>query len=228
MKKKTFIKHLKNVRNFTKFFIIFAILLFIFLYIIFKNSIINVFIKIINNMGINYINYLNIYEGFLLPFKLIFYIWVFILGIIFIISFFIFIENNYFNFYFLGSLPLIIYGNFKYLIPLSWKNLYSIKPISGMYLITSNEILNFIINVNLCGFIIFYLPFLFIILYVYQIISQIIFNKIKKYWNFLSIIISGIIAPGDMVSHIVMSLLMILVFNILWLIVLIYNKLKSL
>ena len=215
MKKKTFIKHLTHLRNFIQYFILFGIFLFFFMYICFKHKIINFFIKIINSMGVEYINYSHIYEGFFLIFKLIFYLWSFLLLIILITAFFIFIEEKIVAFYFLFSLPFLLYVNFKYLIPLSWKNLYSIIPIPGNYFITLQEILNFIININLCGCIVFYLPLLIIVLYVYKILPENTFKKIEKYWYFLSIVISGIVAPADIISHLVMSIFMILVFKIL-------------
>jgi sec-independent protein translocase protein TatC len=227
MKKQTFIQHLTNLRNFIKYFILFGIFLFFIMYIFLKHKIIDLFIRIINSMGVEYINYVSIYEGFFLIFKLIFYLWGLLLIIIFITAFFIFIEEKIFAFYFLFSLPFLLYVNFKYLIPLSWKNLYVIKPVIGNYFITLQEILNFIININLCSCIVFYLPLLIILLYLYKIISEDIFKKIEKYWYFLSILISGIIAPADMVSHLVMTIFMILIFKILLVVLLIFKKWKS-
>jgi sec-independent protein translocase protein TatC len=212
--KRTFTGHLKVLRNFLYTLSIFSVVLFLLIYIFFKTNLINLFIINLKNMGIDHLHYLNIYDGFLLPFKLTFYLWAFILLIIIITSFLLFIEAKLIYLYFLISLPLILYMNFTYLIPLSWKNFYNIIPVYGSYFITLQEILNFIFVINLCGFVIFYLPFLFIILYTYHIISEKIFNKIKKYWIFISVVVSGVIAPADILSHLIMSLLMVVIFNI--------------
>lgn len=225
MKKRTFIGHLQIIKDFLKIFGIFSIFLFIIIYIFFKSQIIYFFIKMLNNMNINHIYYLNIYDGFLFPIKLTFYLWIFLLLIIFITGFLFFLEEKILNFYFLVSLPIILYINFNYLIPISWKNFYNILPIAGSYFITLKEITNFIFTINLCGFVIFYIPFFFIILYIYKIISEKIFHQVKKYWCLISVIISGIIAPADVFSHIIMSLFMILMFYILLYITLFVKKL---
>lgn len=207
--------HLRILRKFIYIFLIFIIGSFPLMYILLKNKIIYLFVKVLKSMDIKYINYLSVYDGFLLPLKLLFYLYIFLLIIIFIVMCFIFLEMNIINIYFLGLLPMIIYGNFKYLIPISWKNFYYITPLYGNYFITIKEVLNFIFIINLCGFIIFYMPFIFIVLYCCNIISENFFNIIKKYWWFISIVISGIIAPADIISHIIMSIFMILIFHIL-------------
>ena len=227
MKKKTFIEHLGNLRTFVYFFMIFALLLFLILYIFFKNQIIHLFVKLLKSMEITNINYLHIYDGFLLPLKLVFYLSSFLLIIIIIICFLIFIEEKILNIYFLSSLPIILYINFAYLIPISWKSFYHITPILGSYFITLGEILNFIIHINLCGLMIFYLPLFLIILYAYKIISEKAFKKVERYWCFISVIISGIMAPADIISHLLMSIFMIIVFYLLLFIITFLKKIQK-
>lgn len=215
MIKKTFIEHLTVIKKFFTYFLCGFLGFFLFIYLFLYEYIYILFINLLKSMAIESINYMSIYEGLFLPIKLSFYISIFVFLIIFFISFMIFINVKQLLLYFLISLPIVLYINFTYLIPITWKSFFAIKPLSGVYFITINEVLEFIFSINLCGLSVFYIPTIIVILNKYQIMPNKIFNSIKKYWKFISILISGFLAPGDILSHLVMSFFMIIYFYFL-------------
>jgi sec-independent protein translocase protein TatC len=215
MMKRTFLEHLKIVKKFFIYFLYSFVIFFFITYILLYKYINIFFLDLLKNIKIDIINYTSIYDGFFIPIKLSFYFTTLIFIIIFLTSFLIFIDLNRIALYFLISLPIILYINFKYLIPITWKSFFSIAPIMGKYFITVNEIFDFALNISICTMSVFYMPTILVILYKYKIIPPKIFTSIKKYWILISIFISGILAPADIISHLVMSLSMIIYFYIL-------------
>ena len=217
MKKKTFLQHLKLLRKFCGGVIIFFLLIFCCCYFILKNKILNLFIKVLQLLEIHHLIYFNIYDGFLLPLKLSLYISIFFSSLLLLVGLLMVLEIFYKSFFLLIlPLPLCFLIIFKYLIPITWQYFYSISPIYGVYMVNITDVLAFIYSMIICGLVAFYVPLILFLLYTMGIISLEIIKKIRGYWAFTAIVISGILAPADVLSHILMSSIMILFFEILY------------
>lgn len=213
---KPFFQHLFILRRICIIITIFFLFIFGLNYILLKKYIINIFVNFIHNtLQIPPIIYFSVYDGFLIPFKLMLYI-SFIFSFILLCCILFFLLKLASGVILLVSFPLCVFGISKYFIPIVWKSFYSIIPIYGSYMVNLPDVFSFVKDMFICGLITFYTPFVIFFLYYAKILSLKILNIIRKFWIFTSILISGIFAPADIISHLVMSFIMILLFESLF------------
>jgi len=217
IKKKTFLQHLIILRRCCGGLLVFFLLIFCLCYFFLKNTINNLFIQMLNLLKINQLIYFNIYDGFLLPLRLSLYISLFFSSVLLLIGVLIFLEIFYKSFFLLIlPLPFCLWIIFKYLIPITWEYFYHMTPIHGTYVVNGPDVIDFIFSMVVVGLGAFYLPVFIFLLYNLGIISPLLIKKIRKYWAFTAIVVSGILAPADILSHLMMSSIMIVLFEILY------------
>jgi sec-independent protein translocase protein TatC len=227
-KHKSFLEHLKLLCNLLLFVGVLFLLIFIVIYVFLKKPLLNLLMEYIKNtLNIPIVIYLNIYDSFFIPIRISFYISCVITFTILMIGLLIFGNILLGGLFLLLPLPFCFYGIFKYLIPLTWKSFYNLHIPFAFYLGNLQDVLNFILHMTICGLLTIYIPFFILTLYYLKLIPSVIMSAIRKYWIFISIIVSGFLAPGDVLSHLLMSLTMVLMFETLFFLLTIVKKFRK-
>jgi sec-independent protein translocase protein TatC len=214
--KKTFIEHLKLLRIICIGVIICFCIIFCLCFFFLKPYLIIYFTKYIKILHIHQIIYFSVYDGFFLPLILAFFLSLYVSFLLLLISLSVILEILSYNILFLITWHIYLYIIFIYIIPMLWKYFFVIEPICGLYMANIHDILLFILQTITCCCIVLYTPIIIYILYFLKIFSFRIINIIRQYWIFISIVIGGIFAPADVLSHIIMSFCMICIFEILF------------
>lgn len=213
---KFFLEHLALLRYLCMGILgMFMLILFLCIFV-FQLRINSIFMGLISKLTLSPISYFHIYDGLLLPWKLSLYISGFISILTFLMICSLYLHCFFWFCLFVLPLPFCLYLINHYLVVKTWHFLYEIKPLYGNYMLNIKDVVSFIINMNICGLITIYTPFCIFFLFHIKVLPLFLLQQIRKYWILISVIVSGILAPADLLSHMIMSGIMILLFEVMF------------
>lgn len=212
------------------YYIFLSIIFTVIISYIYSEELIYIMSKSLNNIYSNKFIYTSITEVFNIEILLSIYISSYLSIISIIYNIFMFLypglyehERNYISFYSIFFIFLIFLSNYlayKYIIPITYKYLITYEVINEnklFHLKLTAKINEFCINyIIILGImtIISILPLIFLLLYQFKIIDKDFMNSNRDIIYILLLVITSIITPPDIINFIIISLIIIFIYEI--------------